>query len=113
MLFEVAFQVRELVVGQGEQLTAPEWEETVTLLQRMVSRIDRCEEVRASVEEQLKATIGQMETLAMTERYTGSRTRLYELIESVSTLCPEASVRQFLEPLNSLLKQFPIRCSTY
>ena len=113
VLFEVAFQVRELVVGQGEQLTAPEWEETVTLLQRMVSRIDRCEEVRASVEEQLKATIGQMETLAMTERYTGSRTRLYELIESVSTLCPEASVRQFLEPLNSLLKQFPIRCSTY
>ena len=37
--------------------------------------------------------IGKMETLAMTESYTGSRTRLYELIESVSTLCPEASVR--------------------
>ena len=93
VLLEVAIQVRELVVGQGEQLTAPEWEETVALLQRMVSRIDCCEEVRASVEEQLKATIGEMETLAMTERYTGSRTRLYELIESVSTLCPEASVR--------------------
>ena len=92
VLFEVAFQVRELVVGQGEQLTAPEWEETVTLLQRMVSRINRYEEVRPAVEEHLKATIGEMEALAMTERYAGSRTRLYELIESVSALCPEASV---------------------
>ena len=59
----------------------------------MVSRIDRCEDVRTAVEEHLKATIGEMERLAMTESYTGSRTRVYELIESVSTLCPEASVR--------------------
>ena len=93
VLLEVAFQVRELVVGQGEHLTAPEWEETVTLLQKMVSRIDRCEDVRTAVEEHLKATIGEMERLAMTESYTGSRTRVYELIESVSSLCPEASVR--------------------
>merc|ERR1719206_994169 len=44
------------------------------------------------VHDHLQATIGQLEQLAMTNHYAGSRSRLYSLVESVSNISPEASV---------------------
>lgn len=40
----------------------------------------------------IQATIGQLERLAMTDSYAGSRSRLYSLVESVSYLSPDTSV---------------------
>ena len=41
------------------------------------------------VHDHLQATIGQLEQLAMTDSYAGSRSPLYRFVESVSDISPE------------------------
>ena len=52
---------------------------------------------REALHQHLQATIGQLETLAETDSYAGSRTRLYSLVESVSSISPDSSVIQLIE----------------
>ena len=101
VMFEVSVQLQELVVSQGEVLTAPEWEEVVNVLECLVSRLEGCTDKREEVHQHLKTTIGQLEALAMTDRYSGSRSRLYGLVEKVAHLCPEASVLHLLAYMQS------------
>ena len=50
------------------------------------------DDIKQLVYNHLQATIGQLEQLAMTDSYAGSRSRLYSLVESVSDIHSDASV---------------------
>jgi len=93
VLYEVVVQVEQLVTKHQETITAPSWEEAVSVLELLVMRLEVLDEsLRESVHKHLASTIGQLERLALTDSYAGSRSRLYSLVESVSKISPEASV---------------------
>jgi len=91
--YEVTLQVERLVVRHGDDLRAPSWEEAVNILLQLVSHLDQCDTtLRATLHHHLQASIVQLEVLAMSGKYPGSQTRLYDLVEVASTFCPEQSV---------------------
>jgi len=93
VLYEVVVQVERLVTKHQETITAPSWEEAVSVLELLVTRLGILEDnMKQLVHDHLQTTIGQLEQLAMTNHYAGSRSRLYSLVESVSNISPEASV---------------------
>jgi len=93
VLYEVVVQVERLVTKHQETITAPSWEEAVSVLELLVTRLGILDDdMKQLVHDHLQATIGQLEQLAMTDHYAGSRSRLYSLVESVSQISPEASV---------------------
>ena len=82
--------MERLVTKHQETITAPSWEEAVSVLELLVTRLGILEEnMKQLVHAHLQATIGQLEQLAMTNHYAGSRSRLYSLVESVSNISPE------------------------
>ena len=90
VLYEVVVQVERLVTKHQETITAPSWEEAVSVLELLVTRLGILEDnMKQLVHDHLQATIGQLEQLAMTDSYAGSRSRLYSLVESVSDISPE------------------------
>jgi len=108
ILYEMALQIESLVMRQGMYLNAPGWEETVTLLEQLVNRLDSCDaSLRPTVENHLQATIFKLEGLALNKQYPGSQNRLYDLVEAVSDLCPEQSVLHLLKYRSEHL--FPAR----
>ena len=80
-----------------EYLQAPSWEEALTVLELLVTKLGLLEANREATHGHLQATIRQLERLAETDSYAGSRTRLYNLVESVSSICPDSSVIQLVE----------------
>ena len=93
ILYEVVIQVERLVTQHQDTITAPSWEEAVSVLELLVTKLSKVDNKhKQSVHEHLQATIGQLERLAMTDSYAGSRTRLYSLVESVSHISPDTSV---------------------
>ena len=51
------------------------------------------DDMKQIVHDHLQATIGQLEQLAMTDSYAGSRSRLYSFVESVLDISPEVRVK--------------------
>ena len=45
----------------------------------------------------VQTAIVQLEALALKEQYLGSQTRLYDLVEAVSDMCPEQSVMHLIQ----------------
>ena len=96
-----------------DTITAPSWEEAVSVLELVVTKLDLLDPKHKQAVHQhlqvasgnnnllfstvifcpcLQATIGQLERLAAADSYAGSRTRLYGLVESVSHVSPDTSV---------------------
>ena len=85
--------MEQLVTKHQETITAPSWEEAVSVLELLVMRLEVLDEsLRESVHKHLASTIGQLERLALTDSYAGSRSRLYSLVESVSKISPEVGL---------------------
>ena len=98
VLYEVVTQVERLVTQHQDNIKAPSWEEALTVLELLVTKLGLLDAKHKEVVHQhLQATIGQMEKLAETDSYAGSRTRLYSLVESVSSISPDSSVIQLIE----------------
>jgi len=96
--YEVTLQVERLVVRHGGELRAPGWEEAVNLLLQLVTHLDQCDSsLRSTLHHHLQASITQLEVLAMSGKYPGSQTRLYDLVEVASTFCPEQSVIHLIQ----------------
>ena len=68
------------------------------MLELLVTKLGQLDSTnREALPQHLQATIGQLERLAGTDSYAGSRTRLYSLVESVSSISPDSSVIQLIE----------------
>ena len=94
-----------------EYLQAPSWEEALTVLELLVTKLGLLEANREATHGHLQATIRQLERLAETDSYAGSRTRLYSLVESVSSICPDSSVIQLVEvSVTGLVTDISIVC---
>ena len=82
--------MESLVTQHQDTITAPSWEEAVSVLELLVTKLGILDkETKQKVQGHLQTTIGQLEQLAMTDSYAGSRSRLYSLVESVSDISPE------------------------
>ena len=103
ILYEVVLQLERLVTSTEDTITAPSWEEAVSVLELLVTKISVLDSEHSSaVHHHLQATIGQLEKLAMTDSYGGSRTRLYNLVESVSHISPDSSVIHLIKYQQSM-----------